>query len=184
MGHVVPVKEHVLPVGLSCTSLVRFSAAVIVAIALTACGGGSSGSGASTPTPISLPSGNGNLDLTSVVGIDINQNGVRDDVEIAMAKTVVHEGATWQAVLRLARLYQSWIVDPTSDRATARARLLDEYRAIQCMQRETQADWAQISPLAKELSWRTFSTENRIAIKSVLHHSAGPFIPPVLGQTC
>ena len=175
---------------LSRAILTTLSVAFLAGVALTSCGGGGGSQDSTatvTPQPpaIVLPPSNGSPDVGTLLGLDINQNGVRDEVEIAMYRAIGEDMPTWAATMKLAQLYQSWIANPTTDRSTARARLLAEAQAVACLSSTSSRTVADTHLIVRELALRTFTTRERQKIQSDMNQAAGAFqIPTSLASSC
>jgi hypothetical protein len=74
----------------------------------------------------------------SLAGTDADRDGVRDDIAAVLAHGYSQEPEILSAMMRLARLYQSWTLAPQVDRLRARARLLDEVWLAQCVRRASE----------------------------------------------
>lgn len=100
-------------------------------IFLSACGGGSSGgggSGGSTTSSRSLPPDPGAAATATVAGVDTNNNGVRDEVEIALSKVIASD-EQYATTISAAKAYQKIL---TSAQPTTRADALKMYGEILC----------------------------------------------------
>ncbi len=60
----------------------------------------------------------------TVAGIDVNANGVRDDIERLVAEEFGEEKALYQAVLQHEKLLQQGLISPTEENAVAFAKSL------------------------------------------------------------
>ena len=74
--------------------------------------------------------GSGNKDTVSVVGVDANANGLRDDVEVTVF--AYSDTNTRDAVIQLAKAMQSFIVTGTS-KSNALIHAASMNRAIDCL---------------------------------------------------
>ena len=170
---------------------VSLSTALCSAFVLSSCGGGGGGGSqdstavATTAPAIVLPPSSGSADMDTLLGKDVNQNGVRDEVEIAMSRSIGNDIATWTAMIQLAQLYQSWLANPTTDRSIARARLMAEAQAVSCLQKTSGRSVADAHLIVTELGLRTFTTRDRQKVMSDLAQAAGAFqVPTSLTSSC
>lgn len=114
-----------------------FTAGLCVCL-LSACGGGSGGdstTGNTTPTVEKIngievpPAPDTAKNNATLAGVDSNSNGVRDDVERAIAKNV-KDLITYDASLKVANAYQDMITSPVKTREDT----LKIYGKIACVQ--------------------------------------------------
>lgn len=99
-------------------------------IFLSACGGGSNGGGGggSTTSSRNLPPDPGTAATATVAGVDTNNNGVRDEVEIALSKKITSD-EQYSTTIRVAKAHQLMLTKPLP---TTRAEALKAYGEIAC----------------------------------------------------
>lgn len=163
---------------------------LIILWTLASCGGGSTTSetqatSTAPSTTIVLPVTDGKPDVSTILGIDSNNNGVRDEVEVSMATSVGNDAATWTGLIKLAQTYQSWLANPTKDKSIARSRILAALTLAKCIAKTSPRTIPELDLLMQELSIKTFSTAGRAQILNDMYIAAGAFVvPPSLGSTC
>jgi hypothetical protein len=106
------------------TSIFIFTLITLCGFALTSCGGGS---GSSTATR-SVPPDPGSAATATVAGVDTNNNGVRDEVEVALSKQITSD-ADYAKTLAVAKAYQTMLTSPSP---TTRVEALKFDSAIIC----------------------------------------------------
>jgi hypothetical protein len=97
---------------------------------LTGCGGGGGGDGGNTTTTSrTLPPDPGSAANSTLRGIDVNNNGVRDEVERDISsKTPID--ADFNKTMAVAKIYQNMITDETPK---SRSDALNLYSQIICL---------------------------------------------------
>lgn len=79
--------------------------------------GGGDGGQSTTINGIAVPPDPGTTNNATVVGIDVNKNGVRDDVERAIAENYGTQPAVYNDVFQYARKIQATMVDQSEQTA-------------------------------------------------------------------
>lgn len=145
---------------------------------LASCGGGGGGT-ATAPTSsetiygIPVPPAT-SADTSTVIGLDSNRNGLRDEVERALALDYGQKPAAYEAAVRLAKLYQTWLVSPPSTQTAARAAVLDEMRLSYCLSETPGVDREDARYMAQSIHLKTFSTPSRMQLRRDLYKLSGP----------
>ncbi|PIP68954.1 hypothetical protein COW91_01965 [Candidatus Nomurabacteria bacterium CG22_combo_CG10-13_8_21_14_all_32_8] len=82
---------------------------------------------------VNLPPPPGELADATVEGIDANNNGIRDDVELAVFKEYPNSAKTRAVLLQYALVLQMQMIQPILDTETVVASIQEEDRAYQCI---------------------------------------------------
>jgi hypothetical protein len=91
--------------------VVRWTSAVCVAVVLTSCGGGGGTAPPEVINGIAVPVDPGTLGQSTLAGIDINSNGVRDDVERVLAQKVGTSATAYARGMSAAASLQAVVVN-------------------------------------------------------------------------
>jgi hypothetical protein len=118
-------------------------------IALAGCGDGQSGKTQERINGVAVPPmPDVSANSTSVAGVDIDSNGVRDDVDRLLATAFASDGRMTPAALTHAKTLQAAILAPGSDRPAAHA------RALSCL---PPSQWPQL----RNITLQTIDTDAR-----------------------
>lgn len=98
--------------------------AIVGTVALVACGGGSGSSSTTATSTRNLPPDPGSAANATLAGVDINNNGVRDEVERDLSSHI-KDDAAYALALKSAAISQASLVNPPTTRQQALQELSD-----------------------------------------------------------
>ena len=137
-----------------------------------------------TPTnvvgPIVVPPDPGPSASATVAGIDSNGNGVRDEVERALAITANGSLSDFQAILKPAAAAQVWLTKPTVTEAEALNLVMDEFKQARCL-RSAIADPIKSRLAAEAVQNQTFNTPERRKVRLTIRNQVGTIEVPLNG---
>lgn len=162
-------------------------------MALVCLGCGSDNKGASSPpvateplqihgitVPPTPPSDTMNATL---IGVDKNTNGVRDEVDRALAQSYGASASEYNAAVTFAASEQKWLLAAAGDQSSAKAMVLAELSSYGCLKSKVGTDRARI--VADEVELRTFNINSRIRERRKLLQMAGVFeLPIAVSEPC
>lgn len=140
-------------------SLALAAVLAVCGLFLASCGGGSGGG--SSDTSRNLPPDPGSAATATVTGVDVNSNGVRDEVENTLSPQIT-TNEQYATTIKVAKAYQSFL---TSKLPTTRAEALILYGQLSCTS-GTGIAYGQSSNTLKSL---TFDTAERKEILSKIN---------------
>ena len=113
-----------------------------------------------------LPSDPGALADATVQGVDANQNGIRDDVELAVFKEYPNSAKTRAVLLQYALALQMEVVQPMVNTITVTEVVREQSRGFQCVgdiipDREKQESYEKLNSLIKFVKDKQFNTKER-----------------------
>ena len=115
----------------------------------------------------------------SPAGVDSNSNGIRDEVDRALARSYGSNPSEYGTAVVYARKRQEVFTLGTLTQAQARAAVAYELAAYQCLRARVGASMAR--SISAEIEFRTFNITTRSAARQQLVESAGVFILPETG---
>jgi hypothetical protein len=149
-------------------------------VILVGCGGGGGASSSSSTTNgINVPPAPGSEAKSTLTGIDVNGNGVRDEVEIALAQTYGSNKSEYSAALAFAKFQQGWLAAGAITQQQAQQTFLSEMNAAQCLRNTVSPDMAR--RIATDIEIQTFNTAERHTERQRLLDQAGPMELPEVG---
>lgn len=113
-----------------------------------------------------LPSDPGALADATVQGVDANQNGIRDDVELAVFKEYPNSAKTRAVLLQYALALQMEVIQPMVNTVTATEVIREQSRGFECIgeivsRENSQKFDEETDILIKFIENRQFNTEER-----------------------
>ena len=113
-----------------------------------------------------LPPDPGALADATVQGVDANQNGIRDDVELAVFKEYPNSAKTRAVLLQYALALQMEVVQPMVNTITVTEVVREQSRGFQCVgdiipDREKQESYEKLNSLIKFVKDKQFNTKER-----------------------
>lgn len=108
----------------------------------------------------------------TVEGIDANNNGIRDDVEIAIFKEYPNFAKTRAVLLQYALALQMEVIQPIVNTRTVTEVVREQSRGFQCIgniipNRETQKSFEKLDFLIKFVKDKQFNTKERIDARNI-----------------
>ncbi|KKR69000.1 MAG: hypothetical protein UU10_C0016G0006 [Parcubacteria group bacterium GW2011_GWF1_40_6] len=102
----------------------------------------------------------------TIEGIDANENGIRDDVELAVFKEYPNSAKTRAVLLQYALALQMEVVQPFINTTIATEVVREQSRGFQCvgnifLNREAQESFEKLDSLIKSIKDKEFNTEER-----------------------
>ena len=156
---------------------------------LTGCSGGSSAQpSASSQTPqvingITVPPEPDSVANATLLGVDSNNNGVRDDVDRQIATLYGTDANRYAAALQAAKSDQDYLTangDPVkSTAATARSVI-----AGACISRTFNSTWLEGSKAIDTISPLTFNTQERMAAYRATSGASTEVATPIPAKPC
>jgi hypothetical protein len=159
----------------------------LACLVLSGCSGG--GSATAAPAAINpattvingvvVPPDPGTQARASLVGVDTNTNGVRDEVERGLA---IYSGTTkveFDAAMKAAAEAQSWLTKGILTEQEAQQLVLKEIQLAQCLLSSTTPDRARA--IAEQIELRTFDTKLRRSERQKILEQGGTFELPSMG---
>ena len=125
-----------------------------------------------------LPPDPGALTDATVQGIDANNNGIRDDVELAVFKEYPNSAKTRAVLLQYALVLQTEITEPIVNKDTATAVSEEDSRAFDCIGQivpKSNDDIQKIELYRKFVEEKQLNTIKRKNIKSDFDNKGGSF---------
>ena len=131
--------------------------------------------------PHSLPG----PDISDLKGTDSDHNGVRDEVDRALANSYGKYKPMYQGAMKLARFYQTWFDHESLSDEQLKKLVIEESRILWCLQQippDPKGD-PRVTGLvaAKEVNFRTFSSTLRMNFRRRLFAPLKPFPVPTGG---
>ena len=113
-----------------------------------------------------LPPDPGALADATVQGVDANQNGIRDDVELAVFKEYPNSAKTRAVLLQYALALQMEVVQPMVNTITVTEVVREQSRGFQCVgdiipDRENQESYEKLNSLIKFVKDKQFNTKRK-----------------------
>jgi len=149
------------------------SASALVVV-LTACGGGSGGGNASGTN--GLPPDPGAAGVRTVVGIDSNANGIRDDVEVQIDARYGTDPTAFAAATETAKVMQRALIISASDSAAVEAHFETSVRTASCLYQQLGRDAKKAGEIITRVHIMTFNTPERMAQWRSVSAAIGPRI--------
>ena len=102
----------------------------------------------------------------TVEGVDANENGIRDDVELAVFEEYPNSAKTRAVLLQYALALQMEVVQPFINTTIATEVVREQSRGFQCvgnifLNREAQESFEKLDSLIKSIKDKEFNTEER-----------------------
>lgn len=141
-----------------------FAPILLLVWILSSCGG----AGGSVSSTRNLPPDPGSAATATVIGVDTNNNGVRDEVEINISKNVENEN-DYAATLAVAAAYQKYLIQPLP---TTRSEALKFPSYVACA--ESGAGTPYGGDNGAFIMEQTFNTPERKAIEKSIGALIGP----------
>ncbi len=148
----------------------NLASTILLSVILVSCGGpaGSISSENSTVSARVLPPDPGSAATATVAGVDVNNNGVRDEVEISISKNVADDN-DYAASLTVAAAYQKYL---TSSLPTTRSEALKFPSNVACAKAGTGTPYS--GDNGAFIMEQTFNTPERKAIEQSIGALIGP----------
>lgn len=160
---------------------------ILAACVLVACGGGGGPAESIVTGPNAapgLPPDPGEAGRVTLQGVDVNSNGVRDEVERALATTYAGDKERLQLAMGLARSMQQMLQQGAElPQLTAQALVQIQLERVDCSARKTGLQTA--SRMSREVTFRTFNTRERMLELRRVEQAAGTFeVQPAGDGSC
>ncbi len=130
-----------------------------------------------------LPEDPKELSDKTIAGVDANQNGIRDDVELAIFKQYPNSAKTRAVLLQYALVLQMQMTLPTVNKETFTAAIEDKDRALNCIW--SISSRSDINKFSREtdanenfVTLRQFNTEQRKTYQHDLYKNLGSYSSP------
>lgn len=173
--------------------MARVLSACVLTTLLVSCGGdggssGEKGLGSNTPPAVingvPVPADPGPAASSTIVGVDANADGVRDEVERALAKSYGADRTRYPVAMALARSLQTVLQQPPDILApSAKSVIQAQHDAFRCAAQK--AGLQPATQISSEVNLRTFNTKDRMRERRRIEQSAGAFeIQATGGATC
>lgn len=153
---------------------------VLTAMLLSSCGGGESDpNGAQESTGVEqingivVPSTPGDEANRSIVGIDKNNNGIRDEVERSLVTTYGSNREELDMVLSAAVAAQTWLTKSDITQKLAQDLVNQEIRIAKCITAHTTRNRA--TAISEYIDIATYNTSLRRSQRNKILHTAGVF---------
>jgi hypothetical protein len=159
---------------------------ILLATSLTACSGGSGSSNPPAPDTgrqingINVPDQPTPAQANATLaGVDTNANGVRDEVDRALASSYGTTAAHYNAAMTYAVNAQKWLANEPVTQEQAQAAIAKELAIFTCLKSQVGVDTARI--IVQEVDLRTFNIRSRMLERQRLLQIAGVFELPISG---
>ena len=131
---------------------------------LVSCGGGGGGKGSTSRDSASgLPPDPGLEANATVIGIDVNDNGVRDEVENQLNDTYRNDPPALTAAMVAAEALQAILVVDAGNRQAAIASMDETSSAALCVLQHLSNNTSKASAISSRIFALTYNTPDRIA---------------------
>lgn len=150
----------------------------LMTVALTSCGG--SGGGENIKG-INVPVDPGSAARSSLLGVDVNGNGVRDEVERSLASYANGSQSEFNAALKVAAGAQDWLKVQVATEAEAQAMVRDEVQRAVCLRANVAAQRG--SEIAELVEAQTYDTAERRAARHRVLDAGGVMELTIPGST-
>lgn len=163
------------------------SSLFVLAAILAGCGGGEHGGSKNAATVINgvqVPADPEQAARATVVGVDVNANGVRDEVERALARSYGADPSLYAVSMTLARSLQTIIQQSSEATAPSAQSLIQAQQdAFRCAAHN--AGLQRATEISTEVTLRTFNTKERMRERRRIDQAAGTFEIQARGsETC
>ena len=151
-----------------------------VTLVLTACGNGSGSSSQATPSTsdtingIQVPPDPGAAANATIVGVDVNANGLRDEVERSIATKYGSSANQYQAAVVSAKAYQTLLITDQTNINAVNDALQASSKAAGCSMQKLSNDAATASHIASEAYLLTYNTPERIGKRKAVVSASSP----------